>query len=265
MQDVRNEEYRNMVRIMIHGCSGHMGHVVARMAAEDPDVEVIAGVDPFGEADQGFPVYRSFEECPVKADVVIDFSTAAAVDALMEYCRSTQTPLVLCTTGLSETQTGRMHEIAEEIPVLKSANMSLGINLLMKLLKEAAAVLAPAGFDIEIEERHHNRKLDSPSGTAYALADAINAGLEKPYAYNTDRSHDRKKREHDEIGIVGLRGGTIVGEHTVMFAGEDEVIEFKHTSYSRDIFAKGALQGAKYLAGKPAGFYGMKDVIDQEG
>lgn len=254
-----------MIRILMHGCNGYMGRVVTRLAQEDTSVQIAAGVDPFDGPDQGYPVFKKIEDCNVEADVIIDFSTAAAVDDLLSYCERTGMALVLCTTGLSEEQIKRMHLVSEKAPILKSANMSLGINLLMSLLKQAAATLGEAGFDIEIEERHHNRKLDSPSGTAFALADAVNKGLSHPYAYNLDRSHDRKKREHDEIGIVGLRGGTIVGEHTVMFAGEDEVIEISHKSYSRNVFAKGAIEAAKYLAGKAPGFYEMSNVIEQEG
>ena len=154
-----------------------------------------------------------------------------------------------------------MEESAKEVAVLKSANMSMGINLLLKLLKNAAKVLAPAGYDIEIVEKHHNQKLDAPSGTAIALADSINEAMEDAYAYTYDRSKERKKREKQEIGISAVRGGTIVGEHEVLFAGVDEVIEFKHTAYSRIVFAKGAIEAAKYLSGKPAGRYDMSDVI----
>lgn len=254
-----------MTRVIMHGCNGYMGQVITRMAKEDPDMEIVAGVDPCAGPDNGYPVYETMEACDIPADVVIDFSSAKAVDALLEQCEKKNLPLVLCTTGLSEEQLEKMRRTSEKVAVLKSANMSLGINLFMNLLKQAAATLAPAGFDIEIVERHHNRKLDSPSGTALALADAVNKGLEEPYSYNLDRSHDRKKREHNEIGIVGIRAGNIVGEHTVIFAGEDEVIEFTHKAYSRNVFAKGALEAARYLSGKAPGLYDMGDVIEQEG
>ena len=201
------------------------------------------------------------EECDVEADVVVDFSNAAAVDGLLAYCRAKNLPVVLCTTGLSEEQLAKVEETAKETAVLRSANMSLGINLLMKLLQDAAKVLAPSGFDVELVEKHHNQKLDAPSGTALALADAVNAALNQEYTYNYDRSKERKKREKKEIGIAAVRGGTIVGEHEVLFAGTDEVIEFKHTAYSRSVFAKGALEAAKFLAGKPSGMYDMSDVI----
>ena len=170
-------------------------------------------------------------------------------------------PVVLCTTCLSEEQLKKVEDAAKRTAVLKSANMSLGVNLLMKLLQDAAKVLAPEGFDMEIVERHHNQKVDAPSGTAIALADALNGALEEDYEYVYDRSGQRKKRDSHEIGISAVRGGTIVGEHEVIFAGEDEVIEFKHTAYSKALFAKGAVAAAKFLAGKGHGRYDMSDVI----
>jgi 4-hydroxy-tetrahydrodipicolinate reductase len=197
----------------------------------------------------------------VKADAVIDFSNAKAVDALLDYCEKTKTPVVLCTTGLSEEQLARVEETAKKVAVLKSANMSLGINTLLELLKKAALVFAPAGFDMEIVEKHHNQKLDAPSGTALALADSMNEALAEDYNYVYDRSCERKKRDKHEIGIASVRGGSIVGEHEVIFAGQDEVIEFKHTAYSKAVFAKGAVEAAKFLNGKPAGRYDMADVI----
>jgi 4-hydroxy-tetrahydrodipicolinate reductase len=197
----------------------------------------------------------------VKADAIIDFSNAKAVDALLAYCVKTQTPVVLCTTGLSEEQLKSVEAASRQVAVLKSANMSLGINTLMELLKKAAQVFAPAGFDMEIVEKHHNQKLDAPSGTALALADSMNAALEDDYNYVYDRSSERRKRDPHEIGISAVRGGNIVGEHEVIFAGQDEVIEFKHTAYSKAVFAKGAVEAAKFLKGKPAGKYDMADVI----
>ena len=193
--------------------------------------------------------------------MIIDFSNAAAADALLTYCEEKKMPVVLCTTGLSEEQLAKIPEAAKKTAVLKSANMSLGINLLMKLLKEATKVLAPAGYDMEIVEKHHNQKLDAPSGTALALADAIKEVAGDEYYYKYDRSQEHKKRDPKEIGISAVRGGTIVGVHDVIFAGEDEVIEFTHTAYSKSVFAKGAIEAAKFLAGKPAGMYDMTDVI----
>ena len=195
------------------------------------------------------------------ADVIVDFAAAAAVGALLDYSVEKQIPVVLCTTGLSDEQLARVKESSKKVAILKSANMSLGINTLMKLLKDAANVFAPAGYDIEIVEKHHNQKVDAPSGTAIALADSINEARGGEYEYVYDRSQVRKKRDKKEIGISAVRGGTIVGEHEVIFAGIDEVIEFKHTAYSKSVFAKGAVEAAKFLAGKPAGMYDMADVI----
>jgi 4-hydroxy-tetrahydrodipicolinate reductase len=192
---------------------------------------------------------------------MIDFSNFRAVDGLLDFCVEKGLPLVLCTTGLSETQLAKVKEASGKIAILRSANMSVGINLLMKLLKEAAAKLAPAGFDMEIVEKHHNRKIDAPSGTAIALGESMNEALDGAYHFVYDRSQRHEKRDPKEIGISAVRGGNIVGEHEIIFAGQDEVIEFKHTAYSRAIFAKGALEAAKYLAGKPAGLYDMSDVI----
>ena len=197
----------------------------------------------------------------MEADALIDFSVAAAVDALLDYCVEKKLPCVLCTTGLSEAQLAKVQEASKQIAVLKSANMSLGINLLLKLLKEAAQTLATAGFDIEIVEKHHNQKLDAPSGTALALADSINEQMDNAYTYVYDRSQVRQKRGEKELGISAVRGGTIVGDHDVIFAGADEVVTFSHRAYSKAVFGKGAIQAAKYLKGKPAGMYDMADVI----
>lgn len=250
-----------MVKIIMHGCNGKMGQVITRLAAADPEMEIVAGVDMRAQALNDYPVFGDIGECGVEADVVIDFSNAAAVDRLLDWCGEKQMPVVLCTTGLSEEQLSKVEETAKKTALLKSANMSLGVNLLMKLLQDAAKVLAPEGFDMEIVERHHNQKVDAPSGTAIALADSLKEALEEDYAYVYDRSGQRKKRDSHEIGISAVRGGTIVGEHEVIFAGEDEVIEFKHTAYSKALFAKGAVAAAKFLAGKGPGRYDMSDVI----
>lgn len=250
-----------MVKVIMHGCNGKMGQVITRLAAADPEMEIVAGVDMRAQALNDYPVFGDIGECGVEADVVIDFSNAAAVDRLLDWCGEKQMPVVLCTTGLSEEQLSKVEETAKKTALLKSANMSLGVNLLMKLLQDAAKVLAPEGFDMEIVERHHNQKVDAPSGTAIALADSLKEALEEDYAYVYDRSEQRKKRDSHEIGISAVRGGTIVGEHEVIFAGEDEVIEFKHTAYSKALFAKGAVAAAKFLAGKGPGRYDMSDVI----
>ena len=250
-----------MVRVIMHGCNGKMGRVITKIIEDDPEAEIVAGIDKYTGIQNTYPVFDSIEKCDVQADVIIDFSNAAAVDGLLDYCVEKQIPVVLCTTGLSEEQLQKMEGASAKTAVLKSANMSLGVNLLMKLLKDATKVLAPAGFDIEIVEKHHNQKVDAPSGTALALADSINESLEQEYTYNFDRSKERKKREKNEIGVVAVRGGTIVGEHEVIYAGTDEVIEFRHTAYSKAIFGKGAVEAAKFLAGKPVGRYDMSDVI----
>jgi len=250
-----------MIRIIMSGCCGHMGRVVTDIVAEQEGMEIVAGFDVYDSKDRPYPVFASPADCDVEADVVIDFSSVKALDGLLAYCVEKQVPAVLCTTGYTQEQLDQITAASEKVAILKSANMSLGINLLQALLKEAAKVLAPAGFDVEIVEKHHNRKLDAPSGTAIALADSINEALDETYEYTYDRSQEKRRREKNEIGISAVRGGTIVGEHEVIFAGLDEVIEFKHTAYSRSIFAKGAVQAAAFLAGKPAGYYGMDDVI----
>ncbi|MBS6954184.1 MAG: 4-hydroxy-tetrahydrodipicolinate reductase [Enterocloster asparagiformis] len=250
-----------MVRMIMHGCNGAMGRVITGLAAEDPDIEIVAGIDVSSGPDQGYPVFDSLNACDVQADVVVDFASAKAADGLLDYCGSRGLPLVLCTTGLSEAQIIRVGETAEKTAVLRSANMSLGVNLLMKLVQDAARVLASSGFDIEIVEKHHRRKKDAPSGTALALADSVNSAMESAYHYTYDRSGRSEARDPKEIGISAVRGGTIVGEHDVIFAGTDEVITLSHTAYSRAIFAKGALAAAKFLAGREPGLYDMADVI----
>ncbi len=251
-----------MVRIIMHGCNGHMGQVISQLVKEDEDAQIVAGIDIADTKDNGYPVFTDLEKCDVEADAIIDFSTAAAVDGILDFSVKRKIPIVLCTTGLSKEQLAKVEEASAQTAVLKSANMSMGINLLMKLLKDAAQVLAPAGFDMEIVERHHKLKVDAPSGTALALADSLNEALDNKYEYKYDRSQERKKRDALEIGISAVRGGTIVGDHEVIFAGADEVIEFKHTAYSKAIFGKGAVQAAKFLKGKGPGRYDMSDVIE---
>lgn len=250
-----------MIKAIMNGCNGKMGQVITGICKADPEIEIVAGIDLYDGIANDYPVFPNISVCDVKADVIIDFSNAKAVDDLLIYSADKQIPVVLCTTGLSEEQLARVEETAKKTAILKSANMSLGINMLMELLKQAATILAPAGFDMEIVEKHHNQKLDAPSGTALALADAMNDALDDVYEYKYDRSKERKKREKHEIGISAVRGGNIVGEHEVIFAGLDEVITFEHTAYSRSVFGKGAVEAAKFLAGKQVGFYDMQDVI----
>lgn len=250
-----------MVKVILHGCNGKMGRMITGICKEDDGVEIVAGIDVFDGVENTYPVFSQITDCEVPADVIIDFTNAGAVDALLSYSADKKLPLVLCSTGLSEEQLAGVQKTAERTAILKSANMSLGVNTLIDLLKKAASVFAPAGFDIEIVEKHHNQKLDAPSGTALALADAVNEALPDTYTYTYDRSGRRQKREKQEIGISSVRGGSIVGEHEVIFAGTDEVITLQHTAYSRAVFAKGAVEAAKFLAGKDAGMYDMADVI----
>ena len=238
--------------------------MITERIKEDTQVEIVAGIDIYDDGHNDYPVFSAINDCDVEADVIIDFASVKAIDALLDYSVKKQIPVVVCTTGLSEEQLVKVEEASKKVAVLKSANMSLGINTLMNLLQKAVAVFAPAGFDVEIVEKHHNKKLDAPSGTALALADSINEAMDNTYNYVYDRSKEKKRREKSEIGISAVRGGTIVGEHEVIFAGTDEVIEFKHTAYSKAVFGKGAIAAAKFLAGKPAGYYNMSHVIEAE-
>lgn len=251
-----------MTKVLMVGCNGYMGHVICDLIKDMEQVEVAAGVDVTVGDPREFPVFTEPGQVDVPVDVIIDFSAAAAVDAVLDFAVEKQIPLVECTTGLSEEQLKHLEESSKKVAVLRSANMSLGVNTLLKMVQTAARVLGEAGFDIDIVEKHHRRKLDAPSGTALALADSINEASGGKYAYVFDRSQRRMPRPADEIGISAVRGGTIVGEHEIIFAGADEVIEFKHTAYSRAVFGKGAIEAAVYLAGKPVGLYDMSDVID---
>lgn len=250
-----------MTKIIINGCNGRMGQFITQMTAEDETLEVVAGVDARDDGHNSYPVFSSVSECTLEADAVIDFSNPAAIDTLMDFCVNKKIPCVVCTTGLNDEQIGKVKKASEKVAILRSSNMSLGINVLMKALAEAAPIFAEAGFDIEIVEKHHNQKLDAPSGTAVALADVMNDALDEKYGYVYDRSERREKRPKNEIGISSVRGGTIVGDHDVIFAGTDEVVTFSHRAYSRAIFAKGALSAAKFLSGMKPGMYDMSDVI----
>ena len=250
-----------MTKMIMHGCNGRMGHMIIDLVKEDENIQVVAGVDAFGENTYDFPVFKSLPECNVEADVIVDFTSASAVDGLLEFCVSKKIPVVLCSTGLSQEQLDKVKEASKSVAILKSANMSYGVNALLKILKEVSPLFAAAGFDIEIVEKHHNQKLDAPSGTAMALADSINESLSNEYEYVYDRSTRREKRPVKEIGISAIRGGTIVGDHDVIFAGKDEVVTLSHRAYSRAVFGKGAIEAAKFLAGKSAGMYDMADVL----
>jgi 4-hydroxy-tetrahydrodipicolinate reductase len=223
-------------------------------------MEIVAGIDSkVPNRSFEFPAYTAPNECAMPADVIVDFSTASAVPELVEWNLDRRMPMVICTTGLSEASNELISKAAKQFPILRSANMSLGINMIAAVLRRVSKTLSDAGFDIEILEKHHNKKLDAPSGTAIMLADSINSSGD--FTYICDRSARREKRSTNEIGISSIRGGTIVGEHDVIFAGHDEIIELRHTALSRDVFAAGALIAAQFLVSKPPGMYSMKDVF----
>lgn len=249
-----------MTRIILSGCFGHMGKVITDCVAKREDCEVVAGID-IGEGVADYPVFKSFAEVTVDADVIIDFSHPSVLDSLLKFATAHKCAAVVATTGLSDEQIEKLKAASTEIPLFFSANMSIGVNLIAELAAKAARVLEGA-FDIEIVEMHHNQKIDAPSGTALMLANTISDALtEKPH-YEFDRHSKRGKRDPHEIGIHAVRGGTIVGEHEVIFAGLDEVIKISHSARSKNLFAVGAVNAAVYLNGKPAGFYSMKDLVD---
>lgn len=250
-----------MIKLIISGCNGRMGQVVTRLAKADGGFEIVAGFDQNTAKLSDYPVYSHPLEYAGSADVVVDFSSPAALDSLLGWCKAKNVPVILCSTGYSPEQLESIKAASAEMPVFKSANMSLGINVLTTLIKRAAEIMGET-FDIEIVEKHHNQKKDAPSGTAIMLADAVKEGLDYEPEYVYDRSTVRQPRDKKEIGISAVRAGTIPGEHTVIFAGTDEVIEFKHTAYSREIFAAGAVKAAKFMAGiTEPGMYDMSDVL----
>jgi len=250
-----------MQKIIISGCNGHMGRVVGALCEADPDQEIAAGFDVLGAADRDFPVFSSPAQFTGEADAVIDFSSPAALDGLLEFSKTRKIPLVLATTGYTPEQVAQIGAAALEVPIFRSANMSLGVNVLVELVKKAASVLGD-GYDIEIVERHHRRKVDAPSGTALMLAGAAAQSCGHETEYIFDRHDRRQSRDKREIGISAVRGGTIVGEHEIIFAGHDEVIELRHTALSREIFAQGAVQAAKSIAGVTApGLYDMGYLV----
>ncbi|HEX2925995.1 MAG TPA: 4-hydroxy-tetrahydrodipicolinate reductase [Ruminiclostridium sp.] len=252
-----------MINVLLSGCNGKMGQVITRLSEGFGALKIAAGFDISDNLKNPYPVFTSLADCNVKVDVIIDFSNPKAFSSLVEYAQEKRIPLVLCTTGLSAEQTTMLKtSVASRIPVFFSANMSLGVNLLIDLVKKAAKVLE-GQFDIEIVEKHHNQKIDAPSGTALAIADAINDSLDEKYEYMYDRHSRRKKRSKQEIGIHAVRGGTIVGDHSVIFAGNDEIIEINHTASSKEIFAVGALKASIFLAGKKPGLYSMAELISE--
>ncbi len=250
-----------MLKIIISGCNGHMGRVVESLCKADPGVTVVAGFDVLGTNDRDYPVYSSPSQFAGQADAVIDFSAPAALDGLLEFAKATGTPLVLATTGYSPEQVAQIGAAALQVPIFRSANMSLGINVLLELVKKAASVLGDS-YDIEIVERHHRRKVDAPSGTALMIADAAASACGHETEYIFERHSVRHPREKKEIGISAVRGGTIVGEHEIIFAGHDEIMEIKHTALSREIFAQGAVEAAKFMATVQApGLYDMSQLV----
>jgi len=240
-----------------------MGQVITRLSRQYDDLKIAAGYDISCGINNDYPVFTDLQKCDIKIDVIIDFSNPAALENLIAFAVQKRLPIIVATTGLSAQQKDLLEKASESIPVFCSANMSLGINLLIDLAKKAAKLLEK-NFDIEIIEKHHNQKLDAPSGTALTIADSINSVLEQKHEYIYDRHSRLKKRSKTEIGIHAVRGGTIAGEHTVLFAGNDEIIEIKHTAISRDIFGAGALRAARFIYGKRPGMYDMNDLVSQE-
>jgi len=250
-----------MLNIILHGCNGKMGKTLQNLISKEADLSVIAGIDPeMGSEPVPFKLYMSPLDCETKADVVIDFSRYDAIEDLLTYCVKSRVPVVIATTGLGDREHEMIWKASEEIPVFHSANMSLGINVLSKMLKAAVPTLEE-DFNVEIIEKHHCKKIDSPSGTALLLANAVNdAALnKKDLVYGRHSKNDQCKLT--DLGIHSVRGGSIPGEHTVIFAGPDEVIELKHTVYSREVFAHGALKAAKFIVNKSSGLYSMEDMI----
>ncbi len=252
-----------MTKIAIVGCNGKMGYFVAQSVNENPETEVMFGVDAFGSNKYDFDVFKSFDEADKTPDVIIDFSNPAALDGMLDFALENKVPCVICTTGYSTEQVEKIKEASKSIPVFYSGNMSLGINLLIELSKQAAKVLGST-FDIEIVEKHHNLKLDAPSGTALMIADGISETLEQEPMYVYDRHSYRKKRSKNEIGIHSIRGGTIVGEHEVIFAGHDEVVTLTHQAQSKEVFAAGAVNAAVFLATQQPGMYDMGKLLSSK-
>jgi len=252
-----------MINVLLNGCNGKMGQVITRLAENFDGLRIAAGADINNSINNPYPVFTDIRECNVKVDVIIDFSSPKAFGGLIEFAQERKIPVIVCTTGLSTEQINVLkNEVSKNIPVFYSANMSLGINLLIDLVKKAAKVLE-GQFDIEIVEKHHNQKVDAPSGTALAIAEAINETLEEKCEYTYDRHSRLKKRGKQEIGIHAVRGGTIVGDHSVIFAGNDEIIEINHIATSKEIFGVGALKASLFLWNKAPGLYSMTDLIGE--
>ena len=248
-----------MLKLLINGCNGKMGQVVSELAKKDEEIQIVGGFD-ISKREDDYPVFTSLEEIDVKPDVIIDFSVPNATFNILEYALKTNTPVVIATTGFTDEENKKIEEYSKNIAIFKSANMSFDVTMMKNLLKQIAPKLE--GTDIEITEIHHNRKIDSPSGTAQMFADSINEALGNKYHCEYNRHAKHEKRDKYEIGMNSIRGGNIVGEHIVQFFGEFETFEIKHTSYSRNVFAEGALKAAKYMAGKTNGFYNMDNIAN---
>ena len=248
-----------MTKLIITGANGKMGKVIRSIVENRDDCEIVAGVDLNTDDNGAFPIYSSINDIKESADAIIDFSNPVLLNDLLSYSEKTSTPLVIATTGYSDEQKKQIAQASKTTPIFFTYNMSMGVNLLANLAKKAVEVL---GDDFDIEEKHHNQKIDAPSGTALMLADAMCEEIEKPMKYEYDRHSKREKRTKNEIGIHAVRGGTIVGEHEIIFAGRDEIITLSHSARSKEIFAVGAVNAAVYMNGKGAGLYDMKELID---
>lgn len=248
-----------MLRIILSGCCGKMGKVLNDIVKNDESCKIVAGVDPVNTAYDGFPVFDKFDNLP-NADVIVDFSNPSALDGMLTYAAKNKLPCVIATTGYSEQEIKKIQTASTLIPIFFTSNLSLGINLLVSLSKKAAEILG-GDFDVEIIEKHHNQKIDAPSGTAIMLANAINETMDNKMIYEYDRHAKRAKRSKNEIGMHSVRGGTIVGEHEIIFAGNDEVVSLKHQAFSKSVFVAGALKAAKFIHNKPAAMYDMNDLI----
>lgn len=249
------------MNILLNGASGRMGNEVAMRVENEENMQIVAGIGLEEDLSGKFPIYSKIEDVKEKIDVIIDFSVPKATFKVLEYAKKEKTPIVIATTGFSNDELEKIEELSKEIPIFRSANMSLDINLMAEIVKKVAKVLQDT--DIEIIETHHNRKIDSPSGTAILLADAINEVLENKKEYDFNRMQKREPRNKNEIGFSSIRGGNIVGEHTVAFFGENETLEIKHTSYSRQVFVEGAIKSAKFIITKENGLYNMNDLINE--
>jgi len=248
-----------MLNILLSGAFGHIGRKITDLCKKREDVKIVCGVDIF-EGCASYPVFKSFCDVNIVPDVIVDFSNPALLDSILKFAKKNNTPCILATTGYSKEQVEKIKEVSKEIPVFYTGNMSLGINLLCSLVKKAANVLGE-DFDVEIIEKHHNQKIDAPSGTALMLANAVNSVSDDKYRYEFDRHSKREKRPKNEIGIHSVRGGTIVGEHDVIFAGNDEVITLSHSAFSKEVFAQGAIKAALFMKDKKPGLYDMNDIL----